>query len=168
MGWWWAASCPNPGQPSLRFPKRRTPSPRLIRPRRRLDEKPTSERHPRPRQGSFAPCTPSLNRGNGGFTRQQAKGKRRFLGSPQTPSGELRPLHPLFESWARRVHSAASKRKEKVSGAPSHCPPDSVPQTPSGELRPLHPLLMSGSQSIFIGVFLYYQGVIAGSGPVLV
>src|SRR5947207_2945140 len=35
----------------------------------------------------------------------------------------------------------ANKRKEKVSGAPSHCPPDSVPQTPSGELRPLHPLL---------------------------
>src|SRR6266480_837856 len=47
---------------------------------------------PRPRQGSFAPCTPSF------------------------------------------------KREEKVAGAPSHCPPDSVPQTPSGELRPLHPL----------------------------
>src|SRR2546421_9105671 len=41
----------------------------------------------------------------------------------------------------------ANKRKEKVSGSPSHCPPDSVPQTPSGELRPLHPLLLSGYQT---------------------
>src|SRR5256884_7187808 len=50
--------------------------------------------------------------------RRRAKGKRRFLGAPQTPSGELRPLHPLL--------------KRRFLGAP---------QTPSGELRPLHPLL---------------------------
>src|SRR6266852_4874303 len=43
MGWWWAASCRNRGQPGHRFPKRRTPSPRLMCLRRRLDEKPTSE-----------------------------------------------------------------------------------------------------------------------------
>ena len=27
---------------------------------------------------------------------RRAKGKGRFLGAPQTPSGELRPLHPLL------------------------------------------------------------------------
>src|SRR5712692_878173 len=43
MGWCWAASCRNRGQPGPRFPKRRTPSPRLVWLRRRLDEKPTSE-----------------------------------------------------------------------------------------------------------------------------
>src|SRR6266849_7641014 len=48
MGWWWAASCRNRGQPGHRFPKRRTPSPRLMCLRRRLDEKPTSERGPGP------------------------------------------------------------------------------------------------------------------------
>src|SRR5438132_5508552 len=44
MGWCWVASCRNPGQRALRFPKRRTPSPRFMWLRRRLDEKPTSER----------------------------------------------------------------------------------------------------------------------------
>src|SRR6266851_5296353 len=49
MGWWWVASCPNRGPRGLRFLKRRTPSPTLMQLRRRLDEKPTSERpHPRP------------------------------------------------------------------------------------------------------------------------
>src|SRR5712692_6279038 len=47
MGWCWAASCRNRGQPGPRFPKRRTPSPRLVWLRRRLDEKPTSERRER-------------------------------------------------------------------------------------------------------------------------
>src|SRR5438128_12317902 len=40
----WAASCPNRGQRCPRFPKRRTPRPKLMRLRRRLDGKPTSER----------------------------------------------------------------------------------------------------------------------------
>src|SRR6266702_5931221 len=44
MDWSWVASCRNRGQPGLRFPKRKTRRPRLIWLRRRLDEKPTSER----------------------------------------------------------------------------------------------------------------------------
>src|SRR5438034_6750319 len=44
MDWSWAASCRNRGQRDLRFPKRRAPRPKLMRLRRRLDEKPTSER----------------------------------------------------------------------------------------------------------------------------
>src|SRR5947209_9328771 len=44
MGSWWVASCRNLGQRDLRFPKRRTPKPKLMWLRRRLDEKPTSER----------------------------------------------------------------------------------------------------------------------------
>src|SRR5260221_8412846 len=44
MGWWWVASCRNRGQQCLQFPKRRTRNPRLMWLRRRLDEKPTSER----------------------------------------------------------------------------------------------------------------------------
>src|SRR6266853_4663715 len=44
MDWSWVASCRNRGQPGLRFPKRKTRRPRLICLRRRLDEKPTSER----------------------------------------------------------------------------------------------------------------------------
>src|SRR5207244_2858740 len=52
--------------------------------------------------------------------------------SPDPVRGASPPAPPLSE---------ARKKKEKVAGSPSHCPPDSVPQTPSGELRPLHPLL---------------------------
>src|SRR6266536_46666 len=48
MDWSWVASCRNRGQPGLRFPKRKTRRPRLIWLRRRLDEKPTSERCPFP------------------------------------------------------------------------------------------------------------------------
>src|SRR5258708_21004685 len=44
MDWWWVASCRNRGPRDLWFPKRKTPRPRLMRLRRRLDEKPTSER----------------------------------------------------------------------------------------------------------------------------
>src|SRR6266496_5069912 len=44
MDWSWVASCRNRGQPGLRFTKRKTRRPRLIWLRRRLDEKPTSER----------------------------------------------------------------------------------------------------------------------------
>ena len=35
---------------------------------------------------------------------------------------------------------AAARRREKrvISGAPTHCPPDSVPRTPAGALRSLH------------------------------
>src|SRR5712692_4225826 len=46
MDWWWVASCRNRGPRDLWFPKRKTPRPRLMRLRRRLDEKPTSERPP--------------------------------------------------------------------------------------------------------------------------
>jgi hypothetical protein len=31
------------------------------------------------------------------------EGERRFLGAPQTPSGELRPLHPLFMNGCQRA-----------------------------------------------------------------
>src|SRR5229473_637962 len=44
MGWWWVASCRNRGPRGLRFLKRRTLRPRPMRLRRRLNEKPTSER----------------------------------------------------------------------------------------------------------------------------
>src|SRR2546429_9773329 len=63
------------------------------------------------------------------------KGKRRLLVSEEQSLADLQKGTPSY------------KRKEKVAGAPSHCPPDSVPQTPSGELRPLHPLFMCGCQN---------------------
>src|SRR2546427_9194074 len=44
MGWWWAASCLNRGLRRFLLTKRRTRRARLMRLRRPLDEKPTSER----------------------------------------------------------------------------------------------------------------------------
>src|SRR5260370_8259654 len=44
MGSSWVASCRNRGQRCPRFPKRRAPRLKLMRIRRRTDEKPTSER----------------------------------------------------------------------------------------------------------------------------
>src|SRR6266700_7529017 len=55
MDWSWAASCRNRGQRDLRFPKRRATRPKLMRRRRRLDEKPTSERR------GVSPPTPFLS-----------------------------------------------------------------------------------------------------------
>src|SRR5260370_22321940 len=48
MGSSWVASCRNRGQRCPRFPKRRAPRPKFMRLRRRPDEKPTSERRPKP------------------------------------------------------------------------------------------------------------------------
>src|SRR6266568_6396891 len=53
MDWSWAASCRNRGQRCPRFPKRRAPRPKLMRLRRRLDEKPTSERPSAPSPPSW-------------------------------------------------------------------------------------------------------------------
>src|SRR6266566_3833216 len=58
MDWSWVASCRNRGQPGLRFPKRKTRRPKLIWLRRRLDEKPTSERQAPPLLYTYEPGKP--------------------------------------------------------------------------------------------------------------
>src|SRR4051812_29740236 len=65
-----------------------------------------------------------------------ASGKeRRELGTPQTPAGGLRPPAPPAQQ-IHSTHGGGEREGGKGSGAPSHCPPDSVPQTPAGGLRP--------------------------------
>ena len=113
MDWSWVASCRNRGQPGLRFPKRRTPRQRSMWLRRRLDEKPTSERGERVvGWTSGGPLWSLVEGGCGQFSDEPAfpgESRRATIKAHPTPHHPLSPLltimtMSLWRKWGRQIH----------------------------------------------------------------